>query len=162
MIDLMLEYGADINQRSNWWAGSFGVLDDCTPAFAPFLLERGAFVDAHAASRLGMIDRLRELVRASPALVHARGGDGQTPLHFASTVEIAQFLLESGADIDAVDIDHESTPVQWMVRDRQEVAKFLVSRNARTDILLATALGDVERVRHHLADNPHAVRVRVS
>jgi len=41
-------------------------------------------------------------------LVHARGGDGQTPLHFASTVEIAEFLLAHGAAIDARDVDHEA------------------------------------------------------
>ena len=28
MIDALLDAGADINQRSHWWAGSFGVLDD--------------------------------------------------------------------------------------------------------------------------------------
>src|SRR4249919_409254 len=28
MIDALLEAGADINQRSHWWAGSFGVFDD--------------------------------------------------------------------------------------------------------------------------------------
>src|SRR6185312_1002575 len=96
MIDLLLAAGADINARSGWWAGGFGVLDSVDPALAPFLIERGARVDAHAAARLGMIDRLRTLVAADPAVVHARGGDGQTPLHFASTVAIAEFLLDHG------------------------------------------------------------------
>ena len=57
-----------------------------------------------------MMPKLRELVAADPDIVHARGGDGQTPLHFASTVEVAEFLLANGAEIDARDMDHESTP----------------------------------------------------
>ena len=55
-----------------------------------------------------MISKLTELVAADQNVVHAKGGDGQTPLHFASTVEIAQFLLDHGAEIDALDVDHES------------------------------------------------------
>ena len=85
--------GADIRKRTEWWAGGFGVLDDCDPGMVEFLIERGAVLDAHSAARLGMMPKLRELVAADPGVVHARGGDGQTPLHFASTVEVAEFLL---------------------------------------------------------------------
>lgn len=162
MVDVFLDAGADINARSDWWAGGFGVLDTCPPAMAPFLIERGAIVDAHAAARLGMLDRLRALIDADPALVHGRGGDGQTPLHFASTVEVARFLLERGADMDALDVDHESTPAQWMVRDRRDVARFLVERGCHCDLLLAVALGDLERVRRLLDADPASVRTAVN
>src|SRR5271165_606177 len=54
-IDVLLRAGADINQRTDWWAGGFGVLDDCDPSMVEFLEERGAKMDAHAASRLGML-----------------------------------------------------------------------------------------------------------
>ena len=101
MIDALLDAGADINARTKWWAGSFGVLDLSTPELSAYLIERGASVDVHAAARLGMLDRLNELVAADPSLVHARGGDGQTPLHFAATIEIAAYLLDHGADINA-------------------------------------------------------------
>src|ERR1700732_2711308 len=94
-----------------------------------------------------MFERLKELLEADPSLVHARGGDGQTPLHFASTVQIAEYLLEHGAEIDAPAFDHDSTPAQWMLKERQDVARYLVGRGARTDILMAAALGDLERVR---------------
>jgi hypothetical protein len=161
MIDLLLAHGADINQRSHWWAGSFGVLDFCEPSFAPWLIERGARVDAHAAARLGMIDRLDALVSANPAVVHARGGDGQTPLHFAANAAIAGYLVEHGANLDARDVDHESTPAQWMIRDRHEVAQFLVQRGATADILMAAALGDRDRVKRLLDENPRAIRTRV-
>src|SRR5215204_2184670 len=99
MLDVLLEAGADINDRSRWRAGSFGILDAIDPELAPYAIERGAIVTAHAAARLGMMDRLKQLIKADPELVHARGGDGQTPLHFAKSVEIAEFLLDHGADI---------------------------------------------------------------
>ncbi len=104
-------------------------------------------------------------------MVHARGGDGQTPLHFASTVEVAEFLLANGAAIDARDVDHESTPAQYMLRveqkrhypqDRQDVARYLVARGCRTDILMAAALGDADLVRRHLDADPACIRMSVS
>jgi len=170
-IDVLLSAGANINKRTEWWAGGFGLLDDCDPSLVDFLVERGAVIDAHSASRLGMTAKLAELVAANPEVVHARGGDGQTPLHFASTVEIAEFLLARGADIDALDIDHESTPAQYMLRvehkrhyprDRQDVARYLVSRGCKTDVLMAAALGDIELVRQHLDADPECIRMSVS
>jgi hypothetical protein len=171
IIDLLLSAGADIRKRTDWWAGGFGVLDDCDPSLVEFLVERGAVVDAHAAARLGWMPKLAELVAADPEVVHARGGDGQTPLHFASTVEVAEFLLANHAEIDARDVDHESTPAQYMLRvdqkrhyphDRQGVARYLVSRGCRTDILMAAALGDAALVRRHLDSDPNCIRMSVS
>ena len=161
MVELLLGAGADINQRSHWWAGGFGVLDGDSE-LVPWLIERGARVDAYAAARHGMIDRLRQIVEADPGAARMRGGDGQTPLHVAKTVEIAAYLLERGAEIDVLDVDHESTPAQYLVRDRPEVARFLVSRGCRTDLLLAAALGDLELARRHLDQDSNSIRLSVS
>jgi ankyrin repeat protein len=170
-IDVLVRAGADIRKRTEWWAGGFGVLDDCDPSLVDFLVERGAVIDAHAAARLGMLAKLAELAAADPNVLHARGGDGQTPLHFASTVEIAAFLLDHGAEIDALDVDHESTPAQYMLRveqkrhyphDRQDVARYLVSRGCKTDLLMATALGDLNLVRRHLDIDPTCIRMSVT
>jgi len=171
IVDLLLEAGAGIDVRSHWWAGGFGVLDEAPPAIARALIDRGAQVTAHAAARLGLIDRLRALVAADPSVVHARGGDGQTPLHFASTIEIAEHLLAHGADIDAIDVDHESTPAQWMLGDvldsvhphsRRDIARYLVARGCSTDVLMAAALGDAALVREHLDEDPSSIRMTVS
>jgi ankyrin repeat protein len=172
IVDALLEAGASINERTRWWAGSFGVLDSASSGLAEYLISRGATVDIHAAARLSMIDRVRELLSHDPQLVHARGGDGQLPLHFAATVEIATLLLDHGAEIDARDIDHESTPAQYMACSRQymewrepnrhDVARFLISRGAQTDILMASAIGDLALVERILNDNPETVRTTVS
>ena len=167
VIDALLRASANINARTHWWAGGFGVLDDAARAdrpawLAPYLIERGATVDVHAATALRMFEKLKELVSANPGLVHARGGDGQTPLHFAPTIEIAEYLLGMGANIDARDIDHESTPAQYMVRDRQDVARYLVEQGCSTDVLMAAALGDMPLVRKHIDADPSCLRMSVS
>ena len=170
-IDVLLRAGADIRKRTEWWAGGFGVLDDCDPSLVDFLVERGAVIDAHAAARLNMPAELRELIAADPHVVEARGADGRTPLHFAATVEIAEILLAAGAEIDALDVNHESTPAQHMIRvfqkrhypqDRQVVARFLISRGCRTDILMAAALGDADLVRRHLEADPGSIATSAS
>ena len=35
MLEVLLEAGADINARSQWWAGGFGLLDTAEPASLP-------------------------------------------------------------------------------------------------------------------------------
>ncbi len=170
-IDVLLAAGADIRARSRFWAGGIGVLDECSPDLAAFLIERGAVVDAHSAARLGMLDHLRELVASDPDAVRAPGANGQTPLHFASTVEIAAFLVDHGASLDVRDLQHESTAAQHMVRvvqaryypaDRQEIARYLVARGCCTDLLMAAALGDVPLARRLLDADPDSIRIRVS
>jgi ankyrin repeat protein len=168
MVEALLDSGANINERSRWWAGSFGVLDFASPGLADYLISRGATVDIHSAARLGMLERVREFLASDPQLVHARGGDGQLPLHFAATVEIAALLLDHGAEIDARDIDHESTAAQYMACFRQQadgkrttrhdVARFLISRGAQPDILMASAIGDLALVEKILNHDPETIR----
>src|SRR5262245_15033078 len=161
LLDLLLAHGADLNARTSWENGSFGVLEQVTPDQAAPLIARGAKIDIWAAANLGMLPELAALIAGDPSLVHAKGGDGKRPLHFARTIEIAGFLLDHGAEIDALDDDHDSTPAQHLVADRPEVAGFLVAQGARSDLLLAAALGDVVLVRRHLEADPDVVAMRV-
>lgn len=161
MVDLLLDAGANPNQRSHWWAGGFHVLEG-DHGLADYLIERGAVLEAKAAAGLGRLEDLRRLVAADPSAARQRGGDGQTPLHVAPTVEIAKFLLDHGAEIDARDVDHESTPAQYLVRSHPDVARYLVSRGAHADILLAAALGDIDRVRQHLKADAASIGMMVS
>jgi ankyrin repeat protein len=91
MLDVLLAAGADINQKSHWWAGGFHALDDAwrEPWLPAFLLERGATLGIHHAVRLGMTDAVTTMLASDPSLIHARGGDGQLPLHLAQTAEMA-------------------------------------------------------------------------
>jgi hypothetical protein len=49
-----------------------------------------------------------------------------------------------------------------MVRSRPEVARYLIGRGCRTDILMAAALGDAGLVRNRLDADPECIRMRVS
>ena len=161
MIDVLIAHGADLNLKSAWWAGPFGILEhDLTPEEAAPLIARGAVVDIFAAAHLGMIDRVRELLDGDPALVAARGGDGKTALHCARTVAIADLLVARGAQIDARDVDHESTAAQYLVRDAPDVARWLVDRGAWFDIFLAVGLRDASLVDRCLRDDPGALAHR--
>ena len=73
MIDVLLAAGADINAKSQWWAGGFGYLHTADPELAAYAIKRGAVVDVHAAARLGHLDRLREFIERDPQSVHDRG-----------------------------------------------------------------------------------------
>ncbi len=161
-LEVLLQYGANINVRSSWWAGGFGVLPHPDPEFAAYLVERGAVVDVWAAAGMNRLDRLEELVTADPSLVNARGGDGQSPLHFAASIEIARFLLDHGAEIDLRDLDHGGTPAQTMVADRPEVCRYLLTRGAELDIFMAVQLGDIALVQQALAADPDSLRARVN
>jgi ankyrin repeat protein len=159
MVDVLLEFGADPNRRSDWWAGGFHPLHSATGAVADRLLAAGAVPDACAAANLDRPELLRQILDADAARVHERGGDGQTPLHFARSREVVDLLLERGADIDALDVDHRSSPAQWMLERRRgagryELAKYLVERGASVDIFLATALGLTDVLRRLIDADP--------
>lgn len=152
MVEVLLEAGADPNRRSGWWAGGFHALYSATPETADRLIAAGATPDACAAAHLDRPELLARLIAEDPARVHERGGDGQTPLHFARSRAVVDLLLAAGADIDARDVDHRGTAAEWMLDRRRgagrfELARYLVERGAATDIFLAAALGLTDRVR---------------
>ncbi|HSI83733.1 MAG: ankyrin repeat domain-containing protein [Candidatus Methylacidiphilales bacterium] len=153
MIDVLLEAGADINRRSDWAPGSFGVLDNIDSDLADFLIERGAVVDVHAAAGHAKISRLKELLDANPALVNARGGDGGTPMHFARNVEVAQLLLDRGADVHIRDLDHGSTAAMWQVKNRP-ILDLLIAAGSPVDIYMACYHGDRALAERALHENP--------
>jgi ankyrin repeat protein len=167
VIDVLLEFGADPNRKSGWWAGGFHPLYGATGVAAEHLMAAGAVPDACAAANLDRIDLLEQMLADDPTRVHERGGDGKTPLHFARSRAVADLLLSSGADIDARDIDHRSTAAEWMLGDspdsqRRELATYLVERGASVDVFLAAALGLTERARAMVEADPSLLRLRTS
>jgi ankyrin repeat protein len=162
LVDVLLEHGADINARSKWWAGGFGILEsDVTLEEATLLIPRGARITPWAAAGLGLYEELKSIISANPDSVHERGGDGKTMLHCAATRAIAELLLDSGADLRARDVDHESTPLQYLIAD-EEIARFLVARGAEVDIFAAARLGDRGLVERCLGENSRCAEVRVN
>jgi hypothetical protein len=162
LVDVLLEYGADINARSTWWAGGFGILEsDLTLEQATALIRRGARLTPWAAAGLGLYEELKSIIQANPGSVHERGGDGKTMLHCAATRAIAELLLDSGADPRARDVDHASTPLQYLIAD-EEVSRFLVARGVEADIFAAARLGDRSLVERCLQENSRQAEARVN
>lgn len=162
VLDVLIDAGADINLRSDWDKGPYSVFDSCDEPTARHLISRGAKLTAHGAARLGWLNELRAIVDAYPAVVHEKGGDGQSPLHWSKTVEIADFLLDHGAGVDARCDDHHSTAAQYALVDRPNVCRHLLSRGASADIFMAARLGDVETARRLIDGNPACVAARVN
>ena len=78
---------------------------------------------------------------------------------------VIDLLLAAGADIDARDVDHRSTPAEWMLdrtrgAGRYELARYLVERGAHADIFLAAALGLTDRVRAMLTRDPELLELK--
>ncbi len=162
LVDVLLEHGADINARSTWWAGGFGILESgLTLAQAEPLISRGARMTPWAAAGLGLYDELKSILRARPDLVHARGGDGKTVLHCAATSAIAELILDSGADMEARDVDHGATALQYLIAD-EAIARLLVARGAEVDILAAARLGDRSLVERCLRGDAGCAGARVN
>lgn len=158
----LLDAGADVNLKSDWSNGPYTVLDNTNEDTARFLLGRGATLTPNVAARLGWFEELQALVGADPSAVHARGGDGQQPLHEARTIEIADFLIDRGADVDARCVDHKSTPAQYALVDRPDVARHLLERGATPDIFMAARMGDLTLTSRLLDNDPSCVAARVN
>jgi ankyrin repeat protein len=162
VMDHLLDYGADINLRSDWANGPFSVLDSAPEEAVRHYLTRGAILTPHAAARLGWIEELAALLDADPARVHEKGADGQRPLHFAKTPAIVDLLLDRGAEIDARCDDHRSTPAQYALVERPDVCRHLIARGATPDIFIAARLGEVALVDRLIDADPASLAARVN
>ncbi|MFN8138424.1 MAG: ankyrin repeat domain-containing protein [Fimbriimonadales bacterium] len=164
MVDLLIELGASVDDGSDWWAGSFSPLITAINRkdanMTAHLIARGATVTAYEAAAMGDIVRLQAILDEDPGSVNMRGGDGQTPLHLAANREIASLLLKRGADIEAKDVDHESTPLQYAI-DRPDVAQFLLEQGAQGDLFVLASISDTKYLRDAIDANSQAVHTRL-
>lgn len=162
MLEALIVGGADLTLLSEWENGPYTVLDNATEDTARFLLARGVTLTPNVAARLGWVDQLRRMLAVDPTLVHARGGDGQQPLHEAATVAVADMLLDHGADPNVRCIDHKSTPAQYALAERPDVCRRLLDRGADADIFMAARLGDAALATRVLDADPQAIAARIN
>jgi ankyrin repeat protein len=166
LVEALLELGADPNRRSDWKMGPWSPLHCAIfrrdGRLAELLLAHGATMDVHTAAGLGRHDEVVRLLDMDPAGVLERGGDGCFPLHFADTTDVAQLLLDRGADIDGRCIDHHSTPAQYLCSIRPEVAKFLFSKGATADIFSSVLCGDTPSVDMLLDADRSLIHARIN
>ena len=103
---------------------------------ADFLLVSGTELNIFEASATGRIERVRELLKKNPELIHAYSPDGWTALHLNfGNVEMAKFLMDSGADLNAVSKNKfTATPLQGAAVNKSiEVGRLLLDRGANVN-----------------------------
>lgn len=163
-IALLLEKGADINLKSDFAAGAWSAvqlaLSSAKDELADFLVGRGAEIGPHEAAGLGDLELLESLIDENPRCVHAAGGDGCVPLHFARTPEVADLLLSHGADLEARCEDHHSTPTEYLCTSRPAVARHLMDLGAEWNLFTVIMAGDEPRFREAL-QGPGALEMRI-
>lgn len=154
LIDHLLSKGVDVNGKNAMgWTPHFYALNwNHAVDIAEHLRQRGAVPDSYSITWMGNLEELRTLVTETPALVHAKGPNGATLLHVAPTVEVAQYLLDQGADINALDVNSKP-PIGY--RFVHAVNQFLLEQGATVDdIIVACEVGALEQVKTLLAANP--------
>lgn len=89
------------------------------------------FLDA---VRAGNLDRVKMFVKDDPKLV-SRAVDGYPPLHWAAIglhVDVAQFLITQGADVNQQVSGHSPTPI--FSAQTAEMAKLLIEHGAKLNL----------------------------
>jgi ankyrin repeat protein len=101
----------------------------------------GLGITVNLAARFGWADIVRKHIERDPLSVHYRGWIGDTPMHWASHngyVEIVEMLLDSGAEIEADEINcYGGKPLHWASEKQPQVVKLLLERGAKVDPLNA-------------------------
>ena len=119
-----------------------------------------------AAAGRGDVETVRQLVDDNPAWIQTVGSHGRTMLWEAAyrgRLEMVQFLLERGADINlpgCYHIQHRIEITPYCVaryEGRDLVADYLRQHGATLDIHTAAYLKDYDTVRSHLDNDPNLV-----
>lgn len=81
----------------------------------------------------GKTDQVVQAMRQDPTLVNAKQG-GFTPLHLVSmngNQALAQFLLENGAEVNALDFEGYSPLVRAKANGNEAIAKLLIEHGGK-------------------------------
>jgi ankyrin repeat protein len=111
--------------------------------------------EIHDLARQGDLAAVTALVQADPQMVNQPTERLGTPLHFAATGgrdDVAAFLLDNGADLQAKDVDGDA-PLSWAAaRGHDATCGLLLDRGATindTSLTGDTALLNAVRANHH-------------
>lgn len=92
--------------------------------------------EIHAAAQAGDAEKTKELLTQNPALLEARDNFQRTPLHWACRgvhLDLVKYLVERGADVNAVDINGIAALHSVASRGHLEAARILIENGARID-----------------------------
>ncbi|KAF9905790.1 palmitoyltransferase akr1 [Lobosporangium transversale] len=110
--------------------------EDVNPQFRPSPNAEEDFEDINIfqAAQMGKLAIAARLVEADPALVKSRDFQDVTALHWAAInnqIPVAKYLLDHGAEVDAVGGELVATPLHWCTRNGHlNMAKLLLKYGA--------------------------------
>ncbi|WVQ72310.1 palmitoyltransferase AKR1 [Cryptococcus sp. DSM 104548] len=116
-------------------------------------------LNIYALAQRGDTAGIAALLRDNPTL-DVSGHDSQdvTPLHWAAInahIATCRFLLDSGADVDAIGGELRATPMQWAARNGHlYVVHLLLSRGADPNILDSQGFNTLHLITHSSAVMP--------
>jgi ankyrin repeat protein len=135
LVSLLVSRGAKINARSNDGSSALNVAmfpphDDT----ARLLLKLGAEHDIFSASAMGLMDKVKSIIRADKNAVNKSTVGGYTALHWAvgqDKLEMVKLLVNSGADVNALPHGYPFSPL-FIARQKKfkAVDDWLVSKGA--------------------------------
>ena len=181
-VRLLVDAGADLFHRTIYGQETTlqvaldrqhnAVADYLRAALRDRAASDGAKHAIHEAVAAGDAQTVDELLHRDPALANRGDALGRRPLHYAVQADdaaLVDLLLRHGAEIDATGFSSDDRvggsgfrPITsalwhhpyWRQRTDTAIARHLLARGAACSITVAAALGDEERVRELLKQDP--------
>jgi len=102
------------------------------------LIQSGAELNLYEASMTGRLETVKEMVSKKPADANSLSSDGFSALHLASffgQIEVAKFLMQSGADVNSVSKNMmKVTPLHSAAAHNQvEIVELLLKHGAKVN-----------------------------
>ena len=162
IVRILLEGGADpdsgVDTYGGWTALHLAAHWGHTEV-ADLLRDNGAVVDIFAACLMGDASAVATILADDPEASTRSGlGDG-TPLHFATSIDVAKLLIDHGAELDTVD-GMGNNPLGAMIGRGdlcRAVAEYMLEQGAAVDPCILAALGRLDELSHHIDDDPETV-----
>jgi palmitoyltransferase len=115
-------------------------------------------VNIWVAAQRGEVDVIKQLIESGKATASDRDPQNITPLHWAAInaqLAACKYLLEQGAEVDALGGDLVATPMQWAARNGYlYIIHLLVSHNADPTITDSQGYNTLHLVTHSSAVMP--------
>ena len=112
----------------------------------------GQQVSIFVAAQRGDVDTIRSLIESGKASATDRDEQNITPLHWAAInaqLAACRYLLDQGAEIDALGGDLVATPMQWAARNGYlYIIQLLIAHNADPNIADAQGYNTLHLVTH--------------
>ena len=143
IAELLIEKGANVDTQTSYGVTPLGEvslgsrrLDGVTVSrredMAALLVAKGAVPDPRSAAALGMTKELRKFL-STRTHVNAKGYSKRTLLHWAGSKEVAQLLIDSGADVNAGAWDRSTPLHEAAARGRADVVRLLIANGANVN-----------------------------